>query len=114
MYVFFNFSNLSYPLSYPASVPFVHAFSSAWNAFSFFLPPFFLLDLNVLSLISAFPASNMGSYSVFVSQKLLPGFSPTCSHSTLGASVSTLLYNCPSVSASLTVNSSGKGLVVHR
>ena len=80
---------------------FVHAFSSAWNAFSFFLP-LFLLDLNVLSLISAFPVSNLGSYSVFVSQKLLSGFSPTCFHSTISASVSMLLYNCPSVSASLT------------
>lgn len=113
IYIFLTSATCLTRLSDPASVPFVHAFSSAWNAFSSFLPspslpfrpecsqPYFCLS-----------ASNMGSYSVFVSQKLLSGFSSTCSHSTLSASVSTLLYNCPSVSASLTVNSLGKGLVL--
>lgn len=109
---FFNFSHLSYPFE--------------WSCLSA-LCPCFLLCLECLFLLSSpslplrpecsqpyfcLSASNMGSYSVFVSRKLLSGFSPTCSHSTLSASVSTLLYNCPSVSASLTVNSLGKGLVL--
>ena len=41
------------------------------DAFPFFLPLFFLLDLNVFSLISASPVSNLGSFSVCVSQKIL-------------------------------------------